>query len=418
MIGIQVVSWAGATPSTPATAWFGAAGGDIGRSAECTLSLPDPERHISRRHAVVVMRQGRYVLQSLSDNVALVLDGVTLAPGDEAPLAAGMRITLGAYTLQVLDEPESLSLPPRQSPAAPPCRQTARPGRPRGRQALASGVTREAGGATPSDNERAEVDFVVGDTGEMARSAIAAPTDWARALQQGLGVATGGLEPEHARRVGELLRAMTGGTLELLTARMVAKRELGASATQLRTRENNPLKFSPDVDAALSHLLGPAERGFLAPRAAVAEAFEDLRAHQVALLAGMRAALDTVMSRFDPRALEQRLAPAGALDLIPANRRARLWSAYTEEYARIVSEIEDDFDTLLGRAFLKAYQDQLDALASTRRPDSHPVRLYGDKRLREAAPLCGACSRAWGQGCAAVQRGIGAGPLRVSRKTT
>jgi FHA domain-containing protein len=204
---------------------------------------------------------------------------------------------------------------------------------------------------------------VVGDTGEMVRSAMAAQTDWARALQHGLGVATGGLEPEHARRAGELLRAMTGGTLQLLTARMVAKRELGASATQLRTRENNPLKFSPDVDAALSHLLGPAERGFLEPQAAVAEAFDDLRAHQVALLAGMRAALDTVMSRFDPKALEQRLAPSGALEnLIPANRRARLWSAYAEEYVRIVSEIEDDFDTLLGSAFLKAYQDQLDAL--------------------------------------------------------
>jgi FHA domain-containing protein len=215
----------------------------------------------------------------------------------------------------------------------------------------------------PPDNDRAEVDFVVGETGAMERPLLAAPTDWARALQQGLGVATGGLKPEHAQRVGELLRAMTRGTLDLLTARMVAKRELGAAATQLQTRENNPLKFSPDVDAALSHLLGPAERGFLEPQAAVAEAFDDLRAHQVALLAGMRAALDTVMSRFDPRALEQRLAPAGALEnLIPANRRARLWSAYTEEYVRIVSEIEDDFDTLLGRAFLKAYEDQLDAL--------------------------------------------------------
>jgi predicted component of type VI protein secretion system len=372
MIGIQVVSRAGAAPSTPATAWFGVAGGDIGRSAECTLPLPDPERHISRRHAVVAMRNGRYVLQSLSANVALVLEGVTLAPGDEAPLAAGMRITIGDYTLQVLDEPEPLSLP-GQSPAAPPAAKPPAPAAPVGVKppAAAAPVAAkplaaappEPASATPSDNERAEVDFVVGDTGEMARSAMAAAADWARALQQGLGVATGGLQPEHARRAGELLRAMTGGTLALLTARMVAKRELGASATQLRTRENNPLKFSPDVDAALSHLLGPPERGFLQPMAAVAEAFDDLRAHQVALLAGMRAALDTVMSRFDPKALEHRLAPSGALEnLIPANRRARLWSAYNEEYARIVSEIEDDFDTLLGRAFLKAYQDQLDAL--------------------------------------------------------
>ena len=355
MIGIQVVSWAGTTPSRPTTAWFGAAGGDIGRSAECTLPLPDPERHISRRHAVVVLRHGRYVLQSLSANVALVLEGVTLAPGEEAPLAAGMRISLGAYTLQVLDEPESLGVTRQPAPTVAAPVPAAAPG---------------PSASAPPAEEPPEVDFVVGDTGEMARSeaAGAAQADWARALQAGLGVATGGLKPEHAQRVGELLRAMTRGTLELLTARMVAKRELGAAATQLRTRENNPLKFSPDVDAALSHLLGPSERGFLAPRVAVTEAFDDLRAHQVALLAGMRAALDTVMSRFDPNALEQRLAPGGALEnLIPANRRARLWSAYGEEYARIVSEIEDDFDALLGRAFLKAYQAQLQALEGDRK---------------------------------------------------
>jgi len=362
MIGIQVVSRAGAPPSTPTTAWFGAAGGDIGRSAECTLSLPDPERHISRRHAAVVLRHGRYVLQSLSANVALVLDGVTLAPGDEAPLAAGMQITLGAYTLQVLDAPESVGLTQPRAAAIPaaPAMPAAAPARP---------VPVAPAAPATAVGERAEVDFVVGDTGEIARQALAGvlPDEWALALQEGLGLTTGALMPAHGRRVGELLRAMTQGTLELLTARMVAKRELGAAATQLRRRENNPLKFSPDVDAALTHMLGPAERGFLEPRAAVTEAFDDLRAHQVALLAGMRAALDTVMSRFDPSALEQRLAPGGALEnLIPANRRARLWSAYGEEYARIVGEIEDDFDALLGRAFLKAYQAQLEALAVDR----------------------------------------------------
>jgi len=366
MIGIQVVSWSGAPPAKASTAWFGAAGGDIGRSAECTLSLPDPERHISRRHAVIALRHGRYVLQSLSANVALALDGVTLAAGEEAPLSAGMRITIGAYTLQVLDAPEAVGV--TQSPQPAPAAR-APPSQPPVQAAPSSPPAPPAATTQLPPDEPAEVDLEVGDTGELMRvaSAAAADADWAQALQQGLGLAGVTLKPESARRVGELLRAMTRGTLELLTARMVAKRELGAAATQLRTRENNPLKFSPDVDAALSHLVGPAERGFLEPQTAVTEAFEDLRAHQVALLAGMRAALDTVMSRFDPSALEQRLAPAGALDnLIPANRRARLWSAYAEEYARIVGEIEDDFDALLGRAFLKAYQAQLQVLSDGR----------------------------------------------------
>src|SRR5262245_54665847 len=372
MIGIQVVSWSGGPPAKATTVWFGAAGGDIGRSAECTLPLPDPERHISRRHAVVALRHGRYVLQSLSANVALALDGVTLAAGEEALLTAGMNITIGAYTLRVLDAPESVGVtqspqPPARAPFAKP------PPGPAPRSPAPPPPVQAAPTQLAPADELAEVDFEVGDTGEMMRAAHAATAnaDWAQALRQGLGLAGGTLTPEHAQRVGELLRAMTRGTLELLTARMVAKRELGAAATQLRTRENNPLKFSPDVDAALSHLIGPAERGFLDPESAVEGAFDDLRAHQVALLSGMRAALDSVMSRFDPAALESRLAPGGALEnLIPANRRARLWSAYGEEYARIVSEIEDDFDVLLGRAFLRAYQAQLQALAADRkRPD-------------------------------------------------
>src|SRR5687767_9125778 len=86
MIGIQVVSWAGQSPSAPTTAWFGAEGGDIGRSAECTLPLPDPDRHISRRHAMVMQRHGRYFLQALSDGVPLTVDGQALASGNESAL--------------------------------------------------------------------------------------------------------------------------------------------------------------------------------------------------------------------------------------------------------------------------------------------------------------------------------------------
>jgi predicted component of type VI protein secretion system len=371
MIGIQVVSWAGQPPAAPTTAWFGAEGGDIGRSAECTLPLSDPERHISRRHAAVVQRQGRYFLQALSDGVPITLDGQVLASGSESVLIAGMEIGLGAYTLQVLDEPESLGA---SRPAPRPPSAASKPQPPAQPRPPMQAQPKPARAAQPVEPIEPEVDLLVGETGDalpprQAPEPVPAPNELAGALRRGLGLARGvgpTIGPEQAERIGALLRAMTAGTLELLTARMVAKRELGAAGTQLRTRENNPLKFSPDADAALSHLLGPAERGFLEPRMAVQEAFDDLRAHQVALLAGMRAALEAVMSRFDPAALEKRLARGSPLELIPANRRARLWSSYSEEYARIVSEIEDDFDALLGNAFLKAYQAQLQALAADR----------------------------------------------------
>ena len=146
---------------------------------------------------------------------------------------------------------------------------------------------------------------------------------------------------------------------------MIAKRELGAGRTMPQSRQNNPLKFSPSVEAALGQLLGPPQRGFITPLEAVGEAFDDLRAHEVAVLAGMRAALEAVLARFNPATLESRLASKGVWDnLMPVNHKAKLWERYGEQHAEIMREIEDDFDALFGGAFLEAYEAQLARLSN------------------------------------------------------
>jgi FHA domain-containing protein len=377
MIGIRVQSVGGKAPDPPVAAWFGTEGGDIGRNAECTLALMDPERHISRKHASVHHRDGRHYLRLLSAGLPVEIDGRVLHVGEDAELLAGQRIRIGGYDLEVLEEPDSLGLG-----SEPVGRDGGRPSSVDQLVQELHATPRAAPGAVPAADT---VDLLIGDTG--VRPAAAAPAarpataaarpppasaggDAGNALLAGLGLGqspAGTFGPEQWQLVGALLRTMTEGTLDLLTARMVAKRELGANATQLRSRENNPLKFSPDVDAALAHLLGPAERGFLPPLQAAREAFDDLRAHQVALLAGMRAALDSVMARFDPVVLEQRMAPGGAWEsLIPSQRKARLWAEYSQQFAQIVNEVEGDFDALLGRAFLKAYQAQLAELVQNR----------------------------------------------------
>jgi type VI secretion system FHA domain protein len=166
--------------------------------------------------------------------------------------------------------------------------------------------------------------------------------------------------PQQAKLIGSLLRATIAGTLGLLATRMIAKRELGAGRTMPQSRENNPLKFATDVDSAIRHLLGPPQRGFIGPLAAVDAAFADLRAHELAVLAGMRAALEAVLARFDPQALEARFASKGMWEnLVPVNHKARLWERYGEQHAEIMREVEDDFDSLFGGAFLEAYEAQL-----------------------------------------------------------
>lgn len=198
-------------------------------------------------------------------------------------------------------------------------------------------------------------------------AAPAADTDaLLAAFREGLGLPhlpAGGLTPEFMRLLGQLTHESARGTVDLLVARAALKREVRADATMIVARENNPLKFSPTAEVALGHLLGPTVRGFIEPQRAMRDAFDDLRAHQLAFLAGMRAALEGLLQRFDPASLESRLTQKSVLSsLLPAARKAQLWSVFQQEYQQIAGELADDFHQVFGREFLRAYEAQLDAL--------------------------------------------------------
>lgn len=171
------------------------------------------------------------------------------------------------------------------------------------------------------------------------------------------------LTPGLMHLVGSLLAEAVAGTIDLLHARATIKSELRADVTAIRPRQNNPLKFSPNPEVALQHLLAPTVPGFLPAHAALRDAFRDLRAHEVAVMAGMRAALAGLLQRFDPVALESQLTrQSGLSSLLAGGRRAQLWEAYQNMYAQLSAQAEDDFHALFGRAFLKAYEAQQDQL--------------------------------------------------------
>lgn len=197
------------------------------------------------------------------------------------------------------------------------------------------------------------------------------------ALMAGLGLSTAPLQtltPATMQLIGELLRESTRGAVELLRARAALKQEVRAQVTMIVTQGNNPLKFSPNVDAALTHLLGPVATGFMPPARAMRDAFDDLRAHEIGVMAGMRAALDGVLARFDPAALDSAITKRGALaSLLPGSRKAQLWEQFQQLYTQLSREAADDFHTLFGKAFLQAYEAQLTALEAEPGP-GNPAR--------------------------------------------
>ncbi len=176
------------------------------------------------------------------------------------------------------------------------------------------------------------------------------------------------LTPALMRLLGRLVHEATRGTVDLLVARAALKREIRAEVTMIVTRENNPLKFSPSAEVALGHLLSPPARGFMESDKAMRDAYDDLRAHQFGFLAGMRAALEGILKRFDPVILEAKLTQKKSMlsSLIPAKRKAQMWDVFTELYGQISSEASDDFHELFGKEFLRAYNEYIDQLAKDR----------------------------------------------------
>ncbi|MGY2361883.1 type VI secretion system-associated FHA domain protein TagH [Pseudomonas azotoformans] len=188
------------------------------------------------------------------------------------------------------------------------------------------------------------------------------------ALLQGLGLPdlhTTRTPTELAQLVGEMLRATTTGTMDVLMARALTKRESHIDMTMIGAYSNNPLKFFPDADSALTQMLGGDSPAYMRPVKAMNASFDDLKAHELAVIAGMRAALGAVVQRFDPARVEQRRTTHGALDKwMPARRKARLWDRLVERYEDLARDADEDLQRLFGELFSKAYEEQVARMRS------------------------------------------------------
>jgi FHA domain-containing protein len=171
------------------------------------------------------------------------------------------------------------------------------------------------------------------------------------------------LTPALMQDIGGVLRAAIEGTLQLIAVRATTKHELRAAVTVIQARGNNPLKFAPDASSGIEQLLRPTMRGFLAGPAAMTDAMNDLVGHSIGTVAGMRSALEGMLGRFAPQQLESKLVGQSFLDsVLPMNRKAKLWELYLQHFESIREEAQEDFHTLFGKAFLAAYEQQLERL--------------------------------------------------------
>lgn len=186
-----------------------------------------------------------------------------------------------------------------------------------------------------------------------------------KALLDAAGI--GGLDPssEVAKTLGEVLRVAVGGLMEVLRVRERMKDDLRVRGTTFKVSNNNPLKFSANVDDAFHNLLVKRNPAYLEPADAFEDAFHDVRDHQSAFLSAMRLAFESMLAQLDPNRMQEefdRQIKKGSILGVPA--KLRYWDLYREKYSDLVKDAQGAFRNLFGDAFAKAYEEQLERLKS------------------------------------------------------
>jgi type VI secretion system protein ImpI len=190
--------------------------------------------------------------------------------------------------------------------------------------------------------------------------------DW-NAFLRAAGVDPATVPADTSEVLGHIMRSVVQGLIEVLRARSEIKTEFRMPVTQVKVSENNPLKFAANAEDALANLFGRRNPAYLPPKEAFDDALADVRFHQLAMLVGVRAGFDHLMSRFDPEQLEEVFSRQGRRGLFGSSA-AKNWEMYVERYKEMAADRDETFRRLFGEEFARAYEQQLAVLKRGRAP--------------------------------------------------
>ncbi|TQV76415.1 type VI secretion system-associated FHA domain protein TagH [Aliikangiella marina] len=166
---------------------------------------------------------------------------------------------------------------------------------------------------------------------------------------------------------GKFIRLVVEGMMQTLASRNNIKNTFRMNMTTIQPVENNPLKFSANVDDALENMFLREGNSYKKPLESAQESFESIADHQVAILAGIRSAFKSIVERFEPAVLEARFEKQQKRSLIPLNEKAKYWDAYSEYYAELFEDLDKSFQYVFGDEFSMAYEEQLQKLSMARK---------------------------------------------------
>lgn len=365
---------------------FNDEGGSIGRSLESDWILPDPDRYISGRHAMIDFKGGIYYLVDLSTNGVYVNDEhEPIGKGNPRRLFNGDRLRLGDFEIAVsLDHGESIATPLEPDPptVVPDNIEQLVP-----ETVFKTGVQLLDEEEITGDDEfqsalfgsspttETAVDVYVEDLAEPEaekKKPVIQPTrvnvtsdDLFDTFLDGLGMSRADLHAsvdpaEVMQNAGEVMREFVEGIAKLLVSRANLKTAFRLDQTAVLPRHNNPLKLSQNIADSIKQLLIGREGEYLGPRDAVREVCRDLLFHQDAFLDAMTAAFVEFADRFDPEELKASFERSiGSKPLFSFMNTMKYWQLYCDIYPVMTEKGGGRFPNMFAEEFVQSYERQL-----------------------------------------------------------
>lgn len=368
---------------------FRHAGGIIGRSESCDWVLPDRNRVVSGRHAQVSYDNGAFYLTDTSSNGIRFKDSdIPMAKGEPVRIEHGKVFCFGDFEIRARliqnpaqfetglqhSQPTGSIIPDDAFLDLDPLNALDQQEQ---RQYQDDELSLLAPAAEPQDqtHDYARIDMQSLPVPELVAPSPAPveappaprqrlPGSFWNSYEQALGVSLDGLPDEQrealAITAASLLKQCIGNLQQSLRTRSELKSELRLAQTTVQTSGNNPLKHAADASEAMQLMLRSQEPGQMPARHAVARAYRDLQAHQVALSAASRSAVKGMLEHLSPEQLNLRFERENKGLL---NTNGARWKAYVRFYQSIQSEDEWS-KRLFARDFANAYEEQIRLIAT------------------------------------------------------
>ncbi len=151
------------------------------------------------------------------------------------------------------------------------------------------------------------------------------------------------------------------GLMETLHNRAEFKQNNRLNHTAFRKSENNPLKFSANLEDAIHNLYNRNTASFMRADIAIKEAFVDIENHEKALMKGVEGTVSSVMSLVEPSSIYSDAMSSDSFfnKIIPARKYAQSWKKFEGIHYQLTDEIINKESPFYLEDFAKHYENAL-----------------------------------------------------------